>query len=95
MDNDDFSASVHALQRMFERGITETDIQDVLRSGKIVEEYPDDLPYPSALVLGCPGGRPVHVVVAANASGKEKLVVTVYGPDPAKWLPGFERRRDK
>ena len=90
---DDFSLSVHALQRMFERGITDDDIQNVLESGEIIEEYPHDQPYPSRLVLGWVGSRAVHVVVATGPAKLETIVVTVYEPDPERWLPGFERRR--
>src|SRR5688572_438607 len=38
---------VHAIQRMFERGIGETTVRDVLQNGEEIESYPDDLPYPS------------------------------------------------
>ena len=43
---------VHAIQRMFERGITEKDIQVILKNGKTIKSYPDDMPYPSRLVPG-------------------------------------------
>jgi len=35
---------VHALQRMFERGITEEDVHHVLETGEVIERYPDDRP---------------------------------------------------
>ena len=40
---------VRAIRRMFERGITEEDVAHVLSTGEVIEEYPDDLPYPSRL----------------------------------------------
>ena len=36
---------VHALQRMFERRVTEEDIRHVLETGETIERYPDDKPY--------------------------------------------------
>lgn len=36
-------------------------------SGEVVEDYPDDKPYPSRPVLGRSGDTP-HVVVAEDAS---------------------------
>ena len=57
---------VHAIEAMFERHINETDVQYVLVTGKTIESYPDDKPYPSRLVLGWRGSRPLHVVVADN-----------------------------
>ena len=93
MRSDNFSLSVHALQRMFERGITDDDVESVLESGKVIEEYPDAQPHPGCLMLGWVRSRPVHVVVATDPANLEAIVVTVYEPDHERWLPGFERRR--
>jgi hypothetical protein len=78
---------------MFERGISKSDVRRALATGKTIESYPDDKPYPSRLVLGWSGLRPIHVVIADNPAQREKLVITVYEPDPARWEPGFEKRR--
>jgi hypothetical protein len=43
---------VHALQRMFQRRITEADVREILQVGEVIESYPDDTPYPSRLILG-------------------------------------------
>jgi hypothetical protein len=84
---------VHALRRMFERWITLDDVRAVLAQGETIEERPDELPYPSRLVLGYSGGRALHIVVADNKQDDETIIVTIYEPDPAQWLPGFKRRR--
>lgn len=84
---------VHALRRMFERQITIDDVAAVLRSGQTIEDYPDDKPYPSRLVLGWKGERPVHVVVADNLSENELIVGTVYQPSPELWENDFRRRK--
>lgn len=84
---------VHAIQRMFQRRITEEDVRHVLATGEVVEDYPNDIPYPSRLVLGWCGPRPIHVVVAANAETQETIVIKVYEPAPAQWEPGFKRRK--
>ncbi len=65
----------------------------MIEQGQIIERYPNDTPYPSCLLLGFVGGRPLHVVVADNAGDDETIVVTVYEPDPALWRPGFRQRR--
>ena len=85
--------SLHAIRRMFKRGITVDDVRAVIENGKTIEEYSDDTPYSSRLVLGWSANRPIHVVVADNMEEKETIVVTVYKPDSLIWLPGFERRR--
>ena len=84
---------VHAVSRMFERGIAEAEVQKVLSEGEEIATYPDDLPYPSRLLLGRHGDRPLHVVVAYNARDDEQIVITVYEPDPGQWDDGFRRRK--
>jgi hypothetical protein len=82
----------HALVRMFERRIRVEDVRGVLVNGETIEDYPDDIPYPSRLILGWRGRRPLHVVAAYNADDEEIIVITVYDPDPALWSQDFRRR---
>ena len=84
---------VHALQAMFLRRISDEEVGDVLLNGRTIEEYPEDRPYPSRLVLGWPGSRPIHVVAADNPAEQETIIITVYEPDPERWEEGFERRK--
>jgi len=39
---------VHAVRRMFERGISEAQVREVLEGGEEITAYPDDRPYPAA-----------------------------------------------
>jgi hypothetical protein len=48
----------HAIQRMFQRQMTETDVRHILTTGENIEAYSDDIPYPSRLVLGWINERP-------------------------------------
>ncbi len=41
---------VHAVERMFGRGISEEDVRHALANGEEIESYPEDAPYPSRLV---------------------------------------------
>ena len=84
---------VHAIRRMFERGITIADVRNVLDNGEVIEDYPNDFPYPSRLVLGWRGIRPIHIVAADNLSAGETIIVTVYEPDPQQWDSDFKRRK--
>lgn len=86
---------VHAVRRMFERGITEAAVRGVLATGETIEDYPDDQPYPSRLVLGFVEGRPLHVVAAEDQAEREMIVVTVYEPDRSIWDASFRRRRSR
>ena len=65
----------------------------MLEAGEVIETYPDDKPYPSRLVLGWVGGRPLHVVAADNTEADEIVVITVYQPDPTLWDRTFRRRK--
>jgi len=44
--------SEHALTQMFSRNIYFNDVETTLKEGETIEEYPDDNPYPSKLILG-------------------------------------------
>lgn len=78
---------------MFRWRFSEVEVADALSSGQVIEQYPNDLPYPSRLVLHFVGPRPVHVVAADIPTGTETVVITVYEPDPERWDPGFRVRR--
>jgi hypothetical protein len=84
---------IHAIKRMFQRGISPAKVRRVLETGEIIEAYPGDTPYPSRLMLGWVGSRPLHVVVADDPQAQEAIVITVYEPDPNEWEPGFRRRK--
>jgi hypothetical protein len=85
---------VHAVQRMFERSITEADVRQIVLTGEVIEDYPTDWPYPSKLMLGWQLHRPLHVVAAYNTDKAQIVIVTVYQPDPTQWTPDFRRRKE-
>lgn len=61
--------------------------------GEIIEGYPDDTPYPSCLIYGDTfGGEPVHSVWAYNEHNRWAVLITVYRPDPERWINWRERR---
>jgi len=77
---------------MFERKVSVEEVRYVLETGEVIEEYPDDTPYPSRLILGCYKGRFIHVVAADNYLDEEIIVITVYEPDPSEWEPECRKR---
>lgn len=84
---------LHAVQKMFERQISAEDVRDVIENGEVIREYADDMPYPSRLMLGWIGERPVHVVAADNPADSETIIITAYEPDPATWEADFKRKK--
>ena len=85
----------HAVKRMFERKISKDEVVEVLQHGERIEEYPDDVPFPSGLWLGGAGGRAIHVVAALEKQKRTCYVITVYPPEPQFWEDGFRKRRAK
>ncbi len=60
---------------------------------ELLKEYPDDSPYPSALVLGRTKKlRPLHFMAAYSEEEELLTIVTVYQPDPNRWVE-FKKRK--
>lgn len=86
--------TVHALERLQERGIKINDIKHAIMFGKIIEQYPMDYPYPSCLVFGIDVlGGPIHVV--CGIGGGFMWIISAYRPDSDDWEPDFETRKVK
>lgn len=62
--------------------------------GEIIEDDPDEKPYPSCLVYGMTfGGDPAHPVWTYNEENQWAVLVTVYRPDPDLWIVWREMKR--
>lgn len=86
--------SVHAAEKMHERGIRRADVIRCLESGEIIEDYPDDFPHPSCLVFGRTAANDVlHAVV--GTSGDTLFVITAYFPDTERFESDLRTRRQK
>ena len=93
MDCRQVSFSGHAVRRMFERSITRAEVLAAVAMGETIEAYPDDVPFPSILLLARVQQRVLHLVVAQDRESGDCYLVTVYPPDPALWEPDFRMRR--
>ena len=85
----------HAIIRMQQRGIKADDVKTMLLVAEIVEEYVQDYPLPSVLLLGITQTqRPLHAVVAIDSTDDGMLwVITVYEPDQINWSSDLKTRR--
>jgi hypothetical protein len=55
--------------------------------GEVIEDYPNDKPYPSCLIYGNTfASEPVHTVWAYNAETQWAVIITTYRPDPKRWI---------
>lgn len=86
-----YKLTQHALKRSDQREILISEVESVIQSGEIVEEYPEDTPYPSFLMLGYVRGDTALYVLGAQ--GNELIyIITVHWLDPVKWLDPKTRR---
>ncbi len=83
----------HSRKRFAERGINIEDIQFVLKTGEIIEQYTDDTPFPSCLILGSSGERTLHVVASIDES--LIYIITAYAPSPEKWESDWKTRKEE
>jgi hypothetical protein len=90
VENDDFVISSHARTRMFQRNVSTDEIKSIILLGEVIEEYPDDEPCPSVLILGFLKDAPYHVVVAECLD--HVRIITVYNPEADKWVDYRKRR---
>ena len=83
----------HALKRMVVRDISRDDVKNCIINGEIIEEYPEDYPYPSALIFGRKlNGEIIHVVCGID----EKIYfITAYEPTTEKFMEDLRTRRQK
>lgn len=81
----------HGRKRFVERNIFISDIRSVIETGEIIEDYPDDYPFPSCLIVGTSKGRKLHLV--ASIGGGMIYIITTYAPNPDKWDADFKKSR--
>lgn len=82
----------HILVRLLQRNIKITDVKEAILSGKIIEEYPDDYPHPSCLILCITLNKQfLHIVCGID---KNLLwLITAYKPSINEWDETFTKRR--
>ena len=89
--------SAHAIREMRDEElgpIADAEVYELVCDGEIIEQYPDDTPYPSCLVYGTTiGGRPLHTVCAFDSESTSVVIVTVYQPDPELWEDFIRRKK--
>ena len=77
----------HADEEAVDDSLTFDEIYFSVMHGEIIEEYPNDKLYPSCLIMGRNfSGEPIHSVWAYNSSNAWAVLITVYRPDPARWI---------
>ena len=76
---------------MAERGITDAHVKEVILTGEVLETYTEDRRGWSYLVLGFPQEQALHVQVGYNSYRGLAIIVTLYVPEPPKWVTPRQR----
>lgn len=85
--------TVHAAKRLEQRGIRLREVMNCIMTGEIIEQYPDDYPYPSCLTLGNQNtAKPLHTVIGTD--GCHLWIVTAYYPSADKWMDDLKTRKE-
>lgn len=85
--------STHCLERMQERDIYIDDVEECIKSGEIIEDYPDDFPNPSCLIFGYTVEKKIlHVVVGTDM--EILYIITAYFPNTTKFMEDLKTRRE-
>ena len=86
-----FRYSRHAIEQRVNRHIFHEEIEEAVDSGEVIEEYPHDKYGPSCLIYGRTSqNRPLHIQCSLSSP---IIIITVYEPDPLKWLDYKIRRK--
>ena len=82
----------HAKKRFAERFITIENIKNAICTGEIIEQYENDKPFPSCLLLGVTENNEyIHVVASANSGFL--YVITAYKPSEEEWGNDLKTRK--
>jgi hypothetical protein len=87
-----YEVSMHADEERLEDGLTILELEEALRSGEVLEDYPEDPRGHSCLVLGHASGQPVHFVCGRRRQDR-LILITVYRPGMPKWRDERNRNR--
>ena len=85
----------HSLERMLERNISRSVVLEAVMNGEIIEDYPEDQPFPIVLFLGWIGPKPIHVVVSYDSANQILFIITAYEPHLKHFKPDFKVRRKR
>ncbi|ADI02446.1 conserved hypothetical protein [Syntrophothermus lipocalidus DSM 12680] len=88
-----WAMSKHARVRAGQRKVKDLEVVMAIAHGDIIEDYPQDARGHSCLVLGyIDPGKPVHAICGLDPSGT-LIIITVYFPEPSKWIDERTRRK--
>ncbi|MBI2338618.1 DUF4258 domain-containing protein [Candidatus Daviesbacteria bacterium] len=83
--------TIHGAQQRIARRIRRNEVEESLRNGEIIEDYPEHHYGPACLILGkTDRGKALHILCSLQ---KVVDIITVYEPDLKDWKEGLKTRR--
>jgi hypothetical protein len=83
----------HFIKRIRERGIKLNEIRTAIMNGEIIEQYLDDYPNPSVLILGhIDENKPLHIAVGID--DEAIWLITAYTPTLDIWEADYKTRKE-
>lgn len=92
VEEDKYDYSNHAQEALAGREILDIQVKSALLNGKLLETYAEDVRGKSYLILG---EGPLHVLVGYNKYRSKAFIITVYVPEPPKWITPDKRGEDR
>lgn len=91
--NGQFELSEHATEQSGIRHISLQEVREAVKESEVIENYPDDKYGPSCLILGfTQSKRPLHIQ-CSHPSRPLVKIITLYEPDPLRWIDFKTRKR--
>ena len=89
IERGEYVISIHAERERLMEDIDVSGIEQVILSGRILENYPTDPRGPSCLIFGFSKNKAIHAV--CGQKGDKAVIVTVYLPKPPHWVTPDKR----
>ncbi|WDN90155.1 hypothetical protein BuS5_03125 [Desulfosarcina sp. BuS5] len=95
------SALLHLVQKAYyntpttdlEKGISRASVKHIICTGKMIENYPDNKPFPSGLFYGIWQNQPLHAVIVYDLTEQKIFLITAYWPDEEHFETDLKTRR--
>ncbi len=83
--------TLHAAKQRIARKITRSEVEDILKNGEIIEDYPEHHYGPACLVYGkTREGKILHILCSLREIVD---IITFYEPSAKKWHEDMKTRR--
>lgn len=85
--------TVHGAKQKIARRLRRAEIEEALKTGEVIEDYPEHHYSPACLILGrTEKGKALHILCSLQEIVD---IITVYEPDLTEWKEDLKTRRKK